>query len=128
MLKNEYKEYLKSKHWKNKRKEFYKTTEAKCSWCGETKNLNLHHLTYDNIGNEKLEDLICLCASCHKKLHQETDKFKVKRKPIKKKKNKIPKRILCPNCKYFNFGYYCERFKKAAPYTMKINCKGYRKG
>gem|GEM_PF-4331542 len=35
--------------------------------------LNLHHKTYERIGNEKIRDLVCLCQQCHHKLHEKED-------------------------------------------------------
>ena len=40
--------------------------------------LEVHHLTYDNFGNENMEDVIAVCGWCHKKL--EAEKRKEKRK------------------------------------------------
>lgn len=36
-----------------------------------TKALEVHHLTYDNHGDElhHLEDLTCICRKCHENLH-----------------------------------------------------------
>lgn len=42
-----------------------------CQDCGSKKAVDVHHLTYIHRGKEKehLEDLICLCVTCHKKRH-----------------------------------------------------------
>ena len=42
----------------------------KCSICGETENLNVHHLTYARVGCEKLSDLEVLCRGCHENEHE----------------------------------------------------------
>jgi len=41
----------------------------RCERCGVPWGLEVHHLTYDNLGDESLEDLICLCRDCHRQLH-----------------------------------------------------------
>ena len=64
-----YQEYLQTKHWRNKRYEALKRANHKCQLCGSKENLQVHHNTYDNRGNEKDEDLIVLCEICHAKFH-----------------------------------------------------------
>ena len=32
--------------------------------------LEIHHLTYENVYNEKLEDLATLCHDCHTMIHE----------------------------------------------------------
>lgn len=69
MKNRDYKNYLKTNHWKEKRKKVLKGAKFKCQLCSNTNNLHVHHNTYKNIGNEKKEDLIVLCDGCHKKFH-----------------------------------------------------------
>ena len=38
--------------------------------CGLEEYLCVHHLTYENYGHEKPEDLITLCRGCHYKVHK----------------------------------------------------------
>ena len=37
--------------------------------CGTNRGVQLHHLTYERIGNEELDDLIALCSGCHQVVH-----------------------------------------------------------
>lgn len=67
--KEEYKAYLKSPKWRATRKRLYREYEYKCAICGSPKNLNVHHITYENLGEEKDEDLTVLCQKCHAGLH-----------------------------------------------------------
>ena len=67
-----YKEYLETDHWKKTRKRALHRAKYKCQLCGSKENLNVHHNTYENRGQEKDEDLIVLCQECHAKFH---DKF-----------------------------------------------------
>lgn len=64
-----YQEYLQTEHWRNKRKSALKRAKYKCQLCNNKENLQVHHNTYENRGNEKDEDLIVLCEDCHKKFH-----------------------------------------------------------
>jgi hypothetical protein len=64
-----YADYLKSDHWKAFRKRYMKSGRPRlCLACGHGR-IQLHHLTYNRIGNERLEDLIPLCGDCHRKVH-----------------------------------------------------------
>lgn len=62
--------YLQSPEWKAISDECKRLANFKCNRCDNTTNLHAHHLTYDNIGEEKQEDLECLCLSCHEEEHQ----------------------------------------------------------
>lgn len=67
----EYKRYLGSKVWQDKRKEALEYYGNCCSQCKTTENLQVHHLHYRNIRNEKMADLSVMCRKCHGLLHQE---------------------------------------------------------
>jgi 5-methylcytosine-specific restriction endonuclease McrA len=49
----------------------FKRDGYKCHKCGNEKNIQCHHLTYENLFHEEkhLDDLITLCKKCHKKIH-----------------------------------------------------------
>lgn len=66
MNRQEYQEYLDSKDWQRRRKQLIK---KKCEWCPQKHELNVHHLSYDNLGQETEYDVITLCKRCHKDLH-----------------------------------------------------------
>ncbi|MDB1924049.1 HNH endonuclease [Clostridium tertium] len=65
----EYQEYLNSPHWKETRLKALKRAGNRCQLCSSTNNLNVHHNTYKNKGNEDLKDLVVLCRDCHAKFH-----------------------------------------------------------
>lgn len=68
-----YKEYIKSEEWKHKRKQVLERDKFKCRLCGAKGTeytLHIHHNSYDNLGNEPLEDLITLCKECHGIYHK----------------------------------------------------------
>ena len=72
MDKNTYKRYLRTRHWQQLRQEVLRRADGQ-----------VHHLTYSNVGNEKLDDLIVVCPRCHMELHGITGR----RKPENMKKN-----------------------------------------
>jgi len=65
----EYSTYLQSEAWKKKRNEIMQRDNKQCRFCGQREALQVHHLTYKNLGNENEQELITLCKSCHKMLH-----------------------------------------------------------
>ena len=68
-MNDEYLEYLKSTDWKERRRELMEEANNVCSLCGATAT-QLHHINYDNLGEEELEvDVIALCNDCHKEKH-----------------------------------------------------------
>lgn len=64
----DYKRYLKSKHWRGIKEKIYQKYK-KCQKCGKRYDLQVHHTTYENLGNEKLQDLLLLCRRCHYKTY-----------------------------------------------------------
>ena len=72
MTHEQYIDYIQSDGWRQKREEYILVKKpTQCGSCNRPFQhyFNLHHITYKNLGNEKLEDLIMLCSSCHRKLH-----------------------------------------------------------
>lgn len=68
-----YKEYhkrvLKGSHWKSLKLQAIHRAGNRCQLCNAKGRLHVHHRTYENIGNESLNDLIVLCNDCHEKFH-----------------------------------------------------------
>jgi 5-methylcytosine-specific restriction endonuclease McrA len=64
-----YQEYLQSEMWQDKKNLILEIAEYKCQKCGSKKNLQVHHLNYDSVGNENQHDVIVLCKNCHEKEH-----------------------------------------------------------
>ena len=65
---NSYEEYLKSADWKARRETALAKAKYTCDQCG-AKASQVHHTSYDNLGNEKDSDLTVLCGKCHMKHH-----------------------------------------------------------
>lgn len=68
-----YVDYLKSEKWKELRLEVLKRDDFLCRKCTTEKACHVHHLTYERLGREKLEDLISICFDCHIKEHDENN-------------------------------------------------------
>jgi len=72
-----YSEYLQSEHWQKIRAERLKIDDYKCQKCGRPLDLQVHHLNYDNLGNEDIySDLITLCKYCHHRIEQQKNDYK----------------------------------------------------
>lgn len=65
-----YQLYLLSPEWQAKRQKKLRQVGRKCQYCGRSKRqgvrLQVHHLNYDRLGNEKMSDLAIACEDCHK--------------------------------------------------------------
>ncbi len=65
----DYKVYLRSKMWERRKFRYYSWHLKKCVCCGAKENIHLHHINYNNLGNEEDKNLSPLCGSCHKTFH-----------------------------------------------------------
>ncbi len=97
MKKAEYRDYLKSGLWEYRRLKMLDKYN-RCCVCKEKTNLNIHHVRYTSIGNEKAGDLVVLCRKCHYKLHKGPISV---RKRLRKLTRNISKRVRnrINNCK-----------------------------
>lgn len=64
-----YSGYMKSREWKRKTWGVWERAKRKCEYCGVADGLAVHHLTYEHLFDEPLEDLVLLCRDCHSTLH-----------------------------------------------------------
>ncbi len=82
-----YNEYLRSPEWKAKREERLKICNNICEYCGKAPAAHVHHLTYERIYNETMDDLRGICLDCHEREHpgKKFKKFAVKSKRKKRK-------------------------------------------
>lgn len=68
-----YHKHLKSHKWRAIRKRRLEKDRYRCKMfhvIPRTKNLEVHHKSYRNLGDERLSDLITLCSDCHQKIHR----------------------------------------------------------
>lgn len=66
-----YKNFLTTSYWRTIAYHVKKKANFECQLCSSRNNLNVHHKSYRNLGNEMwdLSDLICLCSDCHSTFH-----------------------------------------------------------
>jgi len=66
-----YEEYLQTPHWKRRREDRLRAAGRRCQLCNRgSGTLNVHHRTYERLGEELDGDLIVLCRSCHSTFHE----------------------------------------------------------
>lgn len=66
--KEEYKEYLKSNHWKNLRSKVIWPGKI-CEICQKVEAVHAHHRLYRNLYDVTPKDLIAVCQACHSQIH-----------------------------------------------------------
>ena len=66
----EYYKYLESHEWRQKREEVFIHHGKFCIACKTTTDLQVHHMTYQRVFNEKLRDLRVVCWVCHQEIHR----------------------------------------------------------
>lgn len=65
----DYYSYITSKKWAKRRRRYYATNPNVCKVCGSREDLQLHHISYENLGNEPDKDLVPLCNLHHEAFH-----------------------------------------------------------
>lgn len=70
MPKNEYANYMNSARWTAFREVALARAKRRCRACSSPDDLHVHHLTYERLGNERLEDVVVLCENCHDIVHR----------------------------------------------------------
>lgn len=74
----EYQRYLKDHHWRMFRKWILRQRGGACEKCGISnvwsimaygQPINVHHISYDHLGQERPEDVVVLCRRCHEEAH-----------------------------------------------------------
>jgi hypothetical protein len=71
-----YTEYVNSAMWRRRRREFYESRPRRCEVCGgEEGPVWIHHCSYERLGEESDNDLVCLCTGCHVLAHRSRRHF-----------------------------------------------------
>ena len=77
--------YIRSTAWANSkvRASCLSRDDYMCQMCKSPWELAVHHITYENLGNENVEDLATLCNKCHNYTHQRAGRGAKHYPPIK---------------------------------------------
>ena len=65
----EYQAYLESSAWQDVRRLVIDRFGGRCATCNASDGLEVHHRTYERVGDERMDDLTLLCSQCHELLH-----------------------------------------------------------
>lgn len=65
-----YHDYLRSPEWQIRRQWMLALAHNACQFCNATDRLQVHHRTYERLGEELPADLTVLCDDCHARHHQ----------------------------------------------------------
>jgi hypothetical protein len=68
----EYRAYLLTPGWRDRRREALRRAAGLCEICPSPAS-EVHHLTYSNLGHERPEELVALCSACHRFVHERPD-------------------------------------------------------
>lgn len=75
LSKQDYVKYLRTPHWRRMRTLAFYRYGKKCRRCGNygtNRNpIQVHHRSYDHLGDERIEELEVICKNCHTFHHQE---------------------------------------------------------
>jgi hypothetical protein len=65
-----YNDYLLTDAWRAKRAQALKRDHGLCQGCLQRPATQVHHRTYDHVGDELLFELISVCDDCHERAHR----------------------------------------------------------
>ena len=61
--------YLRSPQWQDLRNRRLSIANHCCELCSSPESLNLHHVDYSFLTEERIGDVVVLCRNCHQKQH-----------------------------------------------------------
>lgn len=61
----DYESYLQSEEWAARRRSVMQRAGGRCELCQRAAAVQVHHLHYQSLGAEPLDDLLAVCLSCH---------------------------------------------------------------
>jgi len=62
--------YFQTNVWKLKRELVLSRSDGICEMCDSKKIVDIHHLNYESLGQERLDSLLGVCRECHNDLHK----------------------------------------------------------
>ncbi len=66
----DYDKYIHSPEWRARAEAIKARDGYRCRICHSSRDLQVHHSTYERLGHEDDLDLITLCDSCHSLFHE----------------------------------------------------------
>ena len=72
----QYATYIKSKHWRKRRNQYWQNHPRKCCICSSSDHITLHHAVYGRYGREKDKNLFPFCWGHHQEFHEWCSKIK----------------------------------------------------
>jgi hypothetical protein len=63
--------YSGSKQWRCRRDEVIVRQRFRCERCQRERRLQVHHLSYEHLGDERPAQLVALCRTCHWTVHND---------------------------------------------------------
>jgi hypothetical protein len=78
----EYQRYLASREWAVLKEAVRQRSKGVCERCHFNKHEQTHHLTYERIGREVIDDLLGVCSICHEYLSGKTNLDPVAARPL----------------------------------------------
>lgn len=79
--------YLRSPEWRRRRNAILQRADGWCERCGHVRATEVHHLTYVRLGDERPDDLLALCAFCHRAEHGKPERLEDCRRVIQAHRN-----------------------------------------
>ena len=106
----EYQAYRRSEAWQRKRALVMLRAGGKCEGCLMAPAEVVHHLSYQNMGDELLFELVALCPACHDKAHPEHNEsyYDVDYSP-------------CKDCRMGEGNGHCGRFDQPQYLALSAN-------
>lgn len=119
----EYENYIHSSAWRSRRQRALQLGHYRCAKCGSTTSLQVHHLSYQHLGHELDNELVVLCASCHRQVHNHSvNTVATSQKTVSRASSKPYKR------KHIAYNPYIRKHLFPKPYRKKsIFYKPYKK-
>ena len=65
----EYQAVMQSAGWRHRRSQAIRRAGRRCQECGAAGPLDVHHLSYAHLGDERPWELVAVCERCHARLH-----------------------------------------------------------
>lgn len=64
-----YQAHLLSQKWQKLRELVFRRSDGICEGCGVRPAVQVHHLSYEHVGEEFLWELAAVCMTCHERIH-----------------------------------------------------------